>query len=447
MAKSIKEVFQTECSHLKINPEFAKRVGLYERAYVNRSEDHIEFLGGVLLGTPPLRFYSTDRNAWFDEVMEADDETLKSELHALPTVDKDRNVSSDVLNLSLVWMVHALYNAPQLSARQKEEAMVATLRVMHYRFLSSLMAHYFRYEPDREIMEATYAALNYKFALKRAGSWSALIDQRTQDIISPKSIHIRTIQKFDNDEQILYMITDIQGRIREVVKKMYRVFVEVHRSGTKVKSRSGHVTLDGELHVRDLQRSNQQYMTYIHSTLVDRATFIRPELVRIVADAMHTMPEKNMVMSLEYMADNYGKRGDPRVAKLVDETVLHAFDYINNNRDEFRTSLSLVTLLSRLRSLYMSSRSNDPALVRIRDLAYAIVKRTVKSSNTSMLASVRTGVMLYVVLRTFAMTYYSTAVSTESRKPEDYQPQSPVSDAVLENVQEEFEMGNWDDVF
>jgi len=415
MARTIKEVFAEELKHLKIDLKLVKAIGQFERHFVNKSEDHIAFLGGNLLGTPPLRFHSSDRNNWFDEVLRVDDVVLKNELHALPSVDPTQRVRTDVYNLSCVWLVHAIHTTSNLSARQKEQGMMDALRAMHYRFLSSLMAHNFKYEPDRTLAEATYAALSYKFALKQKGSWAALIEARCEDILSRNSIHSETIERFDDDQQVQYMVGDIQGRIREIVKKMVHVFYEVQKSPTRVQTRSSLVDLDGQMHVRDLTRQNSRYKRYINTTLSDRSTFIRSELVGIVGDVMHTMPERHLTSALEYMADNYGRRGDPKIQALIDETLLHAFEYIGENRQEFRNSIDLATLIGRLRSLYMSSRSTDPSLLKMRDLSLAITKRAVKSNNKSLLAAVRTGCMVYIVLRTFTMNYYSQGGSTEER--------------------------------
>lgn len=414
MARTIKGVFEDELKHLKIDARLVKTISQFERYFVNKNEDHIAFLGGNLLGTPPLRFHQSDRNAWFDDILRVDDQVLKEELHSLPTVDPSQRVRTDEFNLSIVWLVHAIHNSASLSGRQKEQGMIDALKIMHYRFLSSLMAHNFRYEPDRRIVEATYAALNYKFALKRHGSWAALIQQRCEDIVSRNSIHYQTIVKFNDDETVQYMVSDIQGRIREIVKKMVRVFHEIKDSPTRVTTQSSLIDLDGQMHVRDLTRRNNQYKRYIHTAMSDRKTFIRSELVKIVSDAMHTMPERHLVSALEYMTDNYGRRGDPKIQALIDETLLHAFDFIAENRQEFRNSIDLATLISRLRSLYMSSRSSDPSLLKMRDLSLAIVKRAVRSNNKSLLAAVRTGCMLYIVLRTFTMGYYNQGGSMES---------------------------------
>ena len=408
MGKSIKDVFDDECKLIKFDIKLIRKIGSLEVEFVNKNEDNITFFGGTLIGTPPMRFLSVDRNAWFDTILEVDDMVLRGDLHSLPTIFPERKVSSDEFNLSTVWLLHAIERSKNLSASQKHQGKMAALKYLHYKFLGSLMAHNFEYEPDRAIAEATYAALNYKFALKVHGSWAALIESRCEDIVSKNSIHRRTIEKFDNDGDITYMVTDIQGRIREIVKKIVRVFYEVHKSGKWITSRTNMVDVDGELQVRDLIRNNSTYKRYAHNTMVDRSTFIRDELVGVVLNAIPTMPEKHFITTLEYFVDNYGHRGDKKISLLIDETMLHTFGFLQDNKDLVRNGTNLANILTRLRSLYMSSRTSDPALLKMRKLSLSITKRTIKTSNKALLASVRTGAILYIVLRTLTMKYYTS---------------------------------------
>lgn len=414
MAKSLKEIFDKECVNLKIDNRFVRQLLQYEKNYVNSSEDYIEFLGGYLLGAPPFRFHDSDRNSFFDEVVQIDDRLIQTEIlnHFKEHDLVIGNVRSNVFNLTCAYISYRIRNS-KLSVRMKEDALLCLFRVLHYRFLGSLMAWYMKHPPDRRVLEATYAALNRKFALKQHGSWGKLIEARSKDIISDSSIHKKTIDKFDDDVAAGDMVADIQGRIREVVKKIYRVFMEVHKSGMGVVVRSSTIDLDGNLHVRDLTRRFGGFKRYAHEVFEDRNTLIRTELVKVISDAMHTMPERHLVTTLEYMSDNYGRRGDANVAKLIEETMLHAIDFITANHKEFSRHISLTMLLQRLRALYTSSRSSDPSLLKMRDYSLKIAKKAVKSNNPSLLASIRTGMMLYIVLRTFSMNYY-TSGSLES---------------------------------
>jgi hypothetical protein len=49
----------------------------------------------------------------------------------------------------------------------------------------------------------------------------------------------------------------------------------------------------------------------------------------------------------------------------------------------------------------------DPSLIKAKDMADRIVEASVKSRNPSMLASVRTSIQLYLVLRVLALSHYA----------------------------------------
>ena len=66
----------------------------------------------------------------------------------------------------------------------------------------------------------------------------------------------------------------------------------------------------------------------------------------------------------------------------------------------------LAGLIGKLKNLYSASRMSDPQLIKMRDLADKVVGRSVKSRNSAALASVRTGLQIYFVLRAFARKYY-----------------------------------------
>lgn len=404
MARSVAEVFKEEASHVKVDAALVKSVSSYERSWVNGREENIQFFGGVLMGIPTVVFTPSDRHRWFDDVIGIDDLMLKKSLHALPTINPKFKVSSDEFNQSCIWLVHRFLTS-SMSPKQKEEACIATLRVMHYRFITSLMHKYFKYPPNREIMEATYAALSGKFSLKQQGSWSKLIDARCKDIIDRSKKSHRVIYSYNNDKDIVDVINDIQGRIREVVKKMYRVFIDMHKSASKIQTRKDMFEHEGELHVRDLVRKSAAYTRYAHSTVPDEKTFIRDELVSVILDAVHTANDRALRLALSYMSTNYTK--DRNVRPFIDETLLHLFDFLKDNRELENSGARYIIIVSKLKAIYMSSRSTDPSLMKMRDLSHNIAKKALKTSNESLLASVRNAMMLYVVLRTLTMEHYS----------------------------------------
>ncbi|MNM12454.1 hypothetical protein D3C81_226280 [compost metagenome] len=408
MTASIKGVFTSELNDLELDPKLVKRLSHFKHAFINKNDDHINFFGGNLLGVEVVRYLQADRDQWFSEVLDVDDVHLTEALYSLDVINEEFKRTSDVVNLTSIYLLHALFNSKKLTAAEKEKAMIDVVYMLQVKFITSIFAHYFKFPADKEIAQAVYESLSYKYALKRAGSWNALFTERSKDVIGHNSIHYKTIKDFNDDDAILYMITDIQGRIREVVKKMYAVLIQMRDNKDRIHSTTSvALSTDGEAILKDRQRSFSTYKRYIHSVIPDRVTFIRDEVVSVITDAMHTMSPKLFLDVLEHCSANYGKAGHQEIGDLCDETLLHAFEFLSANRTLLRNQGDLGKLLTRLRSLYMASRMVDPTLLKMRDLADSIVHKSSTSKNKAMQASLRTGLELYIVLRTFTMNYYS----------------------------------------
>lgn len=407
--ETIKSVFAAVTKDVSIDVKLARRVHNYERAFVNRNEDHVAFFGSPLQGVHPMRFRTSDREAWFNDVLEIDELTLEDGIHALKSIDPEWKRANDVMNHSCIWLLYAIQHSSKLSPSQKQEAGINTLLVLQYKFLGSMMAHFYPYPADEATMLAVYAEMSRKYALKVAGSWSNLLRSRAQEILSPRSIHHRTIREFGDDKAVIYMISDIQGRLREIVKSVNTLFYDVRSRGGKIgteKWTEGLSSIDGQEVVKDKKRKFSTHIRYLHEVIGDKNSFIRDELVKVIADAMHTMPPRLLVETLEWMSANHRVKGAEEVEELIDETLIYAFDLIASNRSLLGSRTGLTPLLVKLRSLYMASRMSDPTLLRTKELSEKIVTQAVKSKNSSVIASVRTGTQLYLVLRSLAMSYY-----------------------------------------
>lgn len=403
----IKAVFDSETSRMRVDSRLVRALNTYEKTYVYSKEENIEFLGNGLMGTPRFIFPSTYMDDLYDDIMLLDDNIiLKNRLHSLDTVDPSHKVRSNVFNLSCIYIVHRLLTS-SMSARQIEEGCLSILKMLHYRFLSSLMVNYFPYEPDKAVMEATFSRLNRKYSLKVQGTWANLIEARCRDIISSGSIHIDTLKKMNDDDLIQYVISDAQGRIREVVKNMYKVFIEVHRSQSKIHTNKSMIEMDGEMHVRDVVRHESNYIRYIHSLISEKNSFIKEELITVILDLMNSSPKRHLVSSLEYCSNNYGRRGDRNVSELVDLIVIHAFEYLRSKK----VKMDLQNTLVELKNLYTSPRTNNSAVLKMRELSGKIVSKSTRVNNANTLAALRTSLNLYIALRTLTMNYYSNTTT------------------------------------
>lgn len=405
MAKNIKEIFDKACSHLKIDNKLLRSIRLYEQAFLHKNPDHTQFFGGVTIGVQTVRFTSADKNEWVDGLIGVDENQVRNEVISLPSIDPSWVRATNIVNLSCCYLVHRIHNS-DLSPKDKEQGMIDTLVVMQFRLFTSLLSHYYRYPVNEETAQAVYAALSKKYMIKKHGNWFSVLEQRARDIIDPGSIHAQTIKDFDDDAAIIYMVHDIQGRLKSMIKKSWRVLDAVRTQGAKILTVGGTIELDGKLIVKDVNRSYTVYRRYLQEIVLDKARFIKPELIDVIDSAMNTMPVEPLTKSLTYLCEQAVKR-DKAVDKLLEEVLLHAITYINTDPDTREHLKDPGELIYRLRGLYMASRSSDPVVLELRAEGEKIVEKATGNKTAAMLAAVRTGMLLYICLRVFCRDYYS----------------------------------------
>lgn len=400
------DAFERCCGHLSIDAALAKALIHYETRFVTKNADHIAFFGGHLLGVNPVKFLATDQNVWFDEILQADAEVLTQALSEFRELNNDRIVSSDAMNLSCVWLAHKLLHA-NLDTHLKEQAMMAAMLVLQYKFFTSRLYLMFgKYPAEPSVAEAMYTELSFKYAIKQYGSWSAVFHARAADIIRKGDLHWDTLNAFRPDTRIVYMVNDIQGRIRKMLKGLYGEHLRVLHSGVRIKSSSMVAEFDGESILKDTAKSLVQYRRYLDSIIGNPPAFIRDELISVILQVMNTAPEKLVRETLTWMSTHYRQQQHSAITPVLEQTLIHAFSYLNEERGFVHAKPDLAVLLSRLKGVYTSSRSTDAHLLKLRVETEKLVVLATQTKSPAVIAGVRTAVLMYLVARTFSMHHY-----------------------------------------
>jgi len=399
---NIKSIMDKACEHLKVDAHLSKQVHNFAMTFLNK---YVEFFGGNLTGVHPIRFLSTDKYEWLEELIGIDEYDVKAKIVKLPSIDENWKRATDMVNISCVYLVHKIATS-DMDPVSKEQAMTDVLLVMQYKLLCSLIVHYYPYQVDESTAQAVYASLTKKYALKQHGSWQAVLVARCKDIINQQGIHWHTIERFDDDAAIVYMISDIQIRLRAMIKKLTEVFYEIRRQDKKIMSTSGKVEMDGQDVVKDVSRNFTPYQHYMNEIVTDPRRFIKPELINIICELMPTMSETLFSDALVKLVEKAGAN-DKHTLELLNEILLHAFDYLHNDPNAAKSMKDYPKLLAKLRALYMASRSSDEGLLKMRDLGEKVLKQMGITKNVSMIAALRTGIFLYTVLRIFTKQHYN----------------------------------------
>lgn len=403
----LKKFFDTTFPNLLPTKELVERLNEFQIKFITKNQDHMEFFGGNLTGVQIVRFTPSDMDKFFMDVLEIDEDEVRDGLYSLPVITKEHKVASDAFNNTCMYVIHLFLADNTLPEKVRTQGARACALILLYRYLTSQLFNGFKYPADPQVAIATYSSLNNKFILKQLGSWNAVLDARAEDLTHPGKLHYEVLKQYFIDKKILYAITDSQGRIRDIFKNIYSKFMIIHERGLRTKSTSSVFNFEGEEFLKDKTKGLVVYINYMNSILEDKNSFIKDEIVKAVTDIIHTAPPKLVEESLSWISENVKYTNQKEIKEFVELTLVHSFNYLQNNRTVASRSIDLLSLINKLKGVYMSSRSTEEDLMKLRQLGEKILKKSIDTKNSSVIASVRTSIMLYIVIRAFAMEHYS----------------------------------------
>lgn len=407
MALILRDGLNNELKKLSIDSKLIKKINQMQISFVNKNEDHINFFGGHLLGCYSVKFLPADENRWFEEILETDKSTIEKIVEESPGINKDFKVSSDPFNLSCVWLLQAIHNSSKISSNEKYKGMKDTLLLMQFRFLTSRLNAYFKYLTTPDIAEMTYSELSNRFLIKIYGTWYNVFSTRAEKNLIKNSLHYNAFTKMNNDKEVVDFVNDEQGRIRDMIKNIYEVFMIVHKSGNKIKTTSDLSTIDGVEILKDKIGGVISYTQYIKSLMIDEKSFIKAEVLNSIQKVMQTTPPHLLTKTLLWISQNFTKEKDIDLSKLIENVMVHCYDHLNNTRLLYKSRLDLVSIIVTMRGTYMSSRASDPLLLQLREDVEKIVTKATGNKNKNVTSSVRTAVLLYIIARAFTKQYYN----------------------------------------
>lgn len=387
---------------LVIDTKWATRLKQYMFSFTTRKvgiTDYGEFFGSPYLGLQKIVFTTADRNEWFTDIWDVDEEELKENLHECKWVNKDWAVTGDVFNLTIPYLLWKIQQSKQLPGGMKREAQIIVLFMYHCKCITSMIHNDYKYLAKPEIVYETYNRLSLKYDIKKYESWRALFLARAEYILSPTTgIHYKTFMNMNDDKKIIYMVGDIQDRLRGLVNDINKVFHDVKNRTNIMQLDKAQVNMEEGMTVKEIAKQVNVYKNYAKQILSAPTGFYREEYADLIVKKIDNAPKDKLERVLKEFPGNYqskSKRGD--IYRLfVDEVLTHLFEYLTNNRIK---QTNLREVINRMAGTYASPRNQNESVLRMRAMGDDIVQDLTGIRTRVTYSSLRTALMLYIVLR------------------------------------------------
>lgn len=398
--KNIKAVMDKHLASVKVDNKLLKRIQDYIDSFRTKNEDHIHFFGSNSFGVYKVVYTTVDRLEWLTDVLDIDEAEIRDDLVELPSIKKEWKKYTDVVNMSCVYLIHRFFKAAMLP-ELRQMGMVAAAMVLNIKALTSYMNTSFQYLTDIKTSEQVYNNLSYKYSLKRAGNWYNLLTERSEDMVSPKSVHFNVVKNFEPDPKVLYMVSDTIVRIKSLVKNLYDEMLDVKADQTKNLRSSMMVEMEDGATVRDVVGQYDTYKNYIVTVLHDRNAFMSSDMASIVVGLMGDgLPPPILSDAVVKFFEQYNAKNKMCI-EMLDLILLHAFELIQKDKEVQKKASNIGEFLIYMHSLYSAPRAKGD-VEKLREIGGKFIKRYVKSNNSTLMAAARTGLILYILGRTFS---------------------------------------------
>lgn len=411
---TLREMFYANYE-IKVTKAQAKSLVSFVREYELR-KDHPNALNTPYIGLNKMYFLPKDQNFVFD-TFGVIKEDLKEKLHSCKNINPDFIVQSDPFNQFLIWTIHRLFKSDDLSDQETYQTQYELLKLLQYKFFTSTVNAYFKYGANEDYMQAAIERLSGKFDIKKkeTGTWKLIMEKRAEEILDPDSIHYKTLKNYDDDDDILYVITDTQTRIRNKLKLITSSYYEVRKRGEKIQQYNIADEVDGEQLLKSIEAKYDRMSLGVARQALSVDRFVDVTKVKLVSGLIKNAPpdliRKFLTKFTDIAAQHY-KNGNARkqeegenypryvgYAILIEQIIVATYGVVLKRKDvDVNSKLSI---LETTVNLYRASRINDEQVLAVKESVMSLVEEMDLTKRDETKGALRLAFITYIMVLSF----------------------------------------------
>lgn len=408
--QNLKEIFDEYCD-VSIDKKFLERITKWRNKFYSKNSEHVGFFSSASFGLYIPKWTSEEDDEWLTEIIGIDEEEVADYVYELPSINKDFQVSSNILSISFIYLMHKATVNKSLSTVDNDKVRKTLMEILVARYMTSIMYKYFyRGKTSPEVSTEVFERLSKRFDLKVAGNWKNWIEMKAEGFVlgddqrqDAKYAKQEVFQRFE-DELVVRKLNSIKSQLNKAAIEINSVFRQVLEDQDKIASKSAlSMSVDG-LYLADLVRDQTKYLHYQDAIFIDKNTFIKEDLLAVIEQSMPTISSNIFRGALEWILDNQMESKYKRkIMEVRHDILIYAIQLI---KDENLHTNDLVQVGYRLRQNILSGKNNDRTVLKVRKMIDEFIVKFRPQSKGKLVSLERSAIMIYIVLRTLAMNYY-----------------------------------------
>jgi len=380
-------------------------------SFINKNDESRYFYSSPYIGCYSVKYTYLDEENYFNNVYRTTPNEAKEALNKATTLNKNFKVSSEPVNNYIFYSVHRFLNNRSL---KKEEALKYSLEALNYftlRTLAIISSNYFVYPISENEAQSLYEHLSYKYIIKSLKNWIEYAQYRSDAFLKSKFIDV--IIKYDNDKELANAINDLFNRTKDMVKNIYREFINIRETNSFMGSSQNVVTsIEGEDTITDRLHGPDIYFQYLQSVLVEYSSFNKEELKEICRHIVKSVTKASSDEIIKLFFDYYhsSKENHEECNAYIHLCLEVTIEYLFKNKYILKKHNDLIFIMSKVAGQILYSRGEDLTVTQAKNMGVNIVKKIKKKNNISERYAVGLAnfLFIYLIVRAFTKNYYTS---------------------------------------
>lgn len=396
MYKSLLDMFKEIMPEYKADIDLYNRIKIYRLGWAQKSDEYISFLGGNLTGTEPIRFSEQDESMLYTDIFRVDKKTLQNAVNKTNGINPQFKTISNATYITLAYTAH-LFTCSNLKKDIIEDACVEISHIFCYKCVASLVYHYFKYSVDVQIAKAVNERLNKKYLIRKYDSWQKVFDHRSKDFL-PGGIHYKRLVKFSTDDSCRILM-DYQTKIRELIKNIYVVLMEVINNNEKISSSSLlQRDSEGKVSIRDITNARVAYITYVKSIITSKVDFVNEDIIELMLTVFNSVSKEEFINLLDYISSSNPKELN-KLDYIIETSILSCLSLLQEagvTTDFHRNIYKVVTVIKN-GTISISKRHEE--IRKLRSDIQPMLRHIFKKNRSTFLINISAMLIVYIFLR------------------------------------------------
>lgn len=403
---NVKQVLDQVFENVKFDKELYTKI-LYNNISLISNNDNKSLFGGQLMGCYMVKFTYRDTDIFFTDVLGMYFEEVEEQINKIRTIPHNFKIARDSINLCCFYIAHRFLSNPKLNEKEKLLYASEILNFFNYRTLITICSNFFIYPISEQEAITLFESLSGKYIIKQVKNWNEYCQYRTDEYLKNKFLQL--LIKFNKDDEIPNAINDLFNRTKDMMKNLYRDFINLEENNEVLKQKKNIVNdIEGQEVMLDRLDTPDKYYNNIIATLTEKNNFIKPAYIDVVADILKNISYKQLNHSLnvffEYIHTDHNKYKE--ALSLINNIIVNALDYIQKKKLFITDNTSILKVINMLVGNVLYARGEDVEINKLKEDLLDYVNKAHKHIDKKPLfnksaSNIRNGIFIYIFLRTF----------------------------------------------